>query len=423
MNRKKLDYKTPKTLFKEGLFYFSKESPVYYISMLFFLVCLFPYTQIVFVKSYTQPYALILGFSIFLIQGRQIISRLYPLDLLFLLGMFFIGICSYLVWLFPAPSITEIKYLTTYISPLLITIPTIFIVSNYLKEVKFLVSLAAIIWIIFGVIQIMYDPSFGTAGVGYWKNFSLDIFNSGRGVLSLAPEPTHFGFHLIVLAAILTVLQCSIFLILSCIASVFFLSRSSSAILCLFLGFSLFILIKRKIFPIALIMLVFFFQKYINLFDIISSKNIRVLTLVEGVFSHPESVLSVDRSVNARLGGVIASIVHSFNTFFIPHGLSHQNWLNDLPKILKDFPWLNDLSSYGCPSGIFIIIYQLGFIGILLLTIPIASFFLMQIEGYKKSVILSVIFIFMGQFMISTPCFSVLYGCIIWAPHANFFKR
>ena len=46
------------------------------------------------------------------------------------------------------------------------------------------------------------DPQFMTFLIGSWSESAQIVVDSGRGVLSLAPEPTTFGFHIIILAAI-----------------------------------------------------------------------------------------------------------------------------------------------------------------------------------------------------------------------------
>jgi hypothetical protein len=135
--------------------------------------------------------------------------------------------------------------------------------------------------------------------------------------------------------------------------------------------------------------------------------------LIIAVFENPESILAVDHSVNSRIGGLIAGLNIVLENLFIPAGLSNKDWISHIPHFLRQYPWLFDLSTAGIPSGVVIVIYQMGLLGVFLI-----FFSMCRIVSAARSVsgtyiLIVAVIVFWGQYLISNPLFGLLYGCAV----------
>ena len=384
-----------------------------YLSIAFLISCLFPYTQFLPLETYTQPYAFILGLILFLVRAKEVFPSLPRSDTLALTGLAFVGTLGFIINCFPSPNEQEAKYLLMYLSPLILTIALLSVLHRYPETVLKVVSVSALVWLLVGAIQTIYDPNFASSFVGVWQEAAEVVVESGRGVLSLAPEPTHHGFQLLLLGATLAVLQGKPWLIWSCVLGALFLARSSSAILALVCGAVL--LVIQRPFQLARPILLLLLAAPIALAfsEGIVAENSRVLSLIYSFLEEPAALLAIDYSVNLRIGGLIASVQYSIQSFLLPHGLSHEGWLENSKEILKQFSWLMDISSAGPPSGFIIIVYQLGFFAVLLLWQPISRMLRAPIPELSKLLVLAALFVFLGQYLISAPGYSMLYACLI----------
>jgi hypothetical protein len=111
----------------------------------------------------------------------------------------------------------------------------------------------------------------------------------------------------------------------------------------------------------------------------------------------PFTILLSDYSVNMRLGGIIATIYAIFDYY------------------LNKFKWLYEISEEGWPSGFLILFYQAGFL-IIPFYIYIYSF-INKLNIYNSLyiiIIYSSFFIFIGQFFILNPLFSLLISFFIY---------
>jgi hypothetical protein len=384
------------------------------LSIAFLVACLFPYTQFLPIETYTQPYALIFGILMFAVHGRRMLEQMPRADALVLLGLAFAGAIAFCIDCLPAPNEQELKYLLIYVSPLVLGVAGFAAFHDEPVMARRVVSIAVVVWLVVGVVQTAYDPNFMASYVGVWQESVDVVITSGRGVLGLAPEPTHYGFHLIVMAGILTLLGGSRILIWGCILGAVLLARSSSAALALLLGAGLFTLqmpIRYKV-PIltTVALLPFLVFWLLERFDPESS---RLLFLAGALLREPTTFLQIDYSVNVRLGGLIASVMDSLERFLLPHGLSHDYWMDHSRNIIDQYPWLLGLSDAGPPSGFGIVIYQLGFIGLTLLVKPVSRLWSANVPSFDKLVVLAAMCVFIGQYYISTPGFSLMYGAAI----------
>lgn len=381
----------------------------------FLVACLFPYTQFLPIQSYTQPYALILGLVIFAIHGRATLESIPRFDSLTLIGLAFAGTIAFIIDCIPSPSSQEAKYLLIYLTPLVLTIAGFTVIHQDPILARRIVSASAIIWLTVGSIQSTVNPNFMVSLVGQWQESVEDVIASGRGVLGLAPEPTHFGFHLVVMAGLLTLLAGNRLLTWSCILGALIFARSSSAALALLMGAGLFTLQMPPRFKVPILLALGLTPLFILwLIQIMDPESSRLLFLMSSAIDNPSLILQLDYSVNVRLGGMIAPLLDTLDRGLLPHGLSHAYWLEHSRLIIENHAWLLDLSQVGPASGYGIVIYQLGFVGALLLARPISRLVAVSLQSFDKIAVLAAASVFVGQYFISTPSFSLLYASSIW---------
>jgi hypothetical protein len=384
---------------------------------LLLLLTTFPYLQLMPSISYTQPNALFLGAFLFFLQGWSVLFRLPLTDQIALIGLVIVGIGTFLFTCFPYINIQQYKYIISYLSPLLLTIPLLRYLRYDSVTALRLLRLSILSWIFIAVIQKFIAPTFLVFLLGEWGGSALDIVQSGRGVLGLAPEPTHHAFHILLLAASLTLLdsnRCNRWLLVLCIVDAVLLAASASAILVIGISGLLWALFYRQRWIIvATILAVILFLMRISEQSSISS-DLRIGRVISAVLSNPLALFTEDYSVNMRLGGMIAVFLESINSVFIPRGMSLHAWEIAREEILALFPWLMDLSSVGPPSGIGLLLFQTGLFGAILIGLVFQRILTPGVGMLGRIILLASPIIFLCQYYISAPTFSLLYACALF---------
>lgn len=386
---------------------------------LFLLTAMFPYTQLLPLDTYTQPYSFLMGGLLFVMVGWRQVARIPPLDgwaLLFFAGA---GLIFFVVDCLPKFNMQEIKYLLMYVSPLVFATTFFYVQAMHTDLTKRLVELSALCWLLVGLVQVLFDATFATFTVGEWQAAAQIVVDSGRGVLSLAPEPTHFGFHMVLMGALLYLIDGNRYLVVACLLAALLLAKSSSVLMALVIGIALTMLTRPAFFLVSAgLSAILLPLTYVAVQDAVESGP-RLLYLLRLFIQDPYELLSLDRSVNTRLGGLIAAAWTILDQGFWPHGLSHLNWEQGLSNRMGAFPWLNSLSESGWPSGYLIVIYQSGLIGLAFLGLVFYRFLLIPIGMFQKMLLLGAFSIFFLQYYISVPTFGVIYGALIFRLSQN----
>ncbi len=395
----------------------SSRAIILLLAPLFFLASTFPYIQLLPSSSYTQPYALILGLILFSFSLGAII-KLRLSDQISIIGLAFVGVALFITT-GSHESPQEYRYLLAFLSPLLLVPVYLTAIDSLPKFTIKILQISIAIWIIVSVVQSTVDPLFATFLLGHWGSNAENIISSGRGVLGLAPEPTHNAFHILLLGAALSQLdtsRTSRALTFGCIITATLLAASSSAILALLFGSTIWLLRRHPLTGLIVIIIGLFSLSYMPLLlKIIWGESSRLTTLATAFLESPIELLTIDYSVNIRLGGLIATLSESINSGFIPHGLSHETWLQARTEMLNENKWLFDLSLVGPPSGLGLLIFQGG--------IFVFPFLFMCIRRmlsthpptmFGQILVTTVPFIFLSQFYISSPLFSMVYACTLY---------
>lgn len=378
------------------------------------IFCYFPYTQILAIESYTQPYALIVCTLGALISFPTLTYHFPRADAIALFALTFVGVFAFALTCLPSPAPQDFKSLLMYVSPAAFAFTAFAIYHERPELTERIIIGAASIWLLVGLAQTLISPTFATGFVGVWQDSAGVVADSGRGTLGLAPEPTHHGFHMMVLAATLAVLRGRNWYSVACIIAALLFARSSSSLLALGLGSALFFGLQTKK---GIAMLLLAFPVYFGLGFLLENRLLpessRIVDLLQTAYESPTALIMSDYSVNVRVGGVVAGFWEIINGYFIPNGLSGEVWMREVPSVLSKNPWLFNISNSGIPSGFLIIIYQLGLIGVILLYVPVSRFLRREGPAFQNWLLACVVFVFLGQYLISTPGFGALYGLIL----------
>lgn len=375
----------------------------------------FPFMQPLPFYGYNQPYYLILGFLVSIILRNYSPKSMPIKDLSALLWLAGVGVLLFVTTCFPYNNFQEYKYFINYISPLTLTIATFKTLQRFRNLTIKVLEISVLVWFFVAILQTVINPSFMTWLIGSWSESALDVVESGRGVLGLAPEPTHHGLHILLLGACLTLIEGKRWLYILCIFEAVLLARSSSSILALGVGFGLLNLAQ----PRRITLLTFTMIIGLLLISGISEslpKDIRLIQLISQFFESPLDFMMIDYSVNVRLGGLYATFSYVLDHFFVPQGLSHEHWLSLKQEFLERNEWLLDVSDNGPPSGIGVLLLQAGLLVVPFFLISFATILQAPSNGYLgKWLIVVGLVIFLGQFYISSPMYSLIYGCAIHA--------
>jgi len=388
------------------------------IASAFLLAAAFPYVQIISNDSYTQPYAHILGMVLFVSSVGAFFSMRHS-DLVSILSLAGVGLTLFVFTCSPWGNSQEYRYLMVYLSPFLMVPVFLNIIQKMPRQTVGILRYSIAIWLLVATVQVLVDAKFSASLLGRWGLHAVDIVSSGRGVLGLAPEPTHHGFHILVLGAVLSLLddsKVSRILIFGCIVSAVFFAASSSAVLALLFSIGIWFIRYKTFSGLVVALIGGTILSYSSMMPSdLTGVDSRVIRLVRIFLDDPSLFLVSDYSVNVRLGGLWVVLSEVIRSGFFPSGLSHDAWLLARVGMLAKYDWLLALSFVGPPSGFGLLLFQGG-----LLTLPFLIVFMRRLFNNLPSTLLGQIlvmavpFIFLSQYYISSPLFSMIYACVIY---------
>lgn len=302
---------------------------------LFIIFCLFPYLRIIPFNLDAQPNALILSVPIICIFSNKRI----PKEIAMLLFAMVVAICLLVL---TNMSLMGLRTLANYVSLFLVSYSSYLILKHHNGLSYNLFRYCVYVWFLVGFIQFFFDSTFGDFLI--FRGAVTEEMQHGRGVCSLAVEPTYYGM-MCVFMAVLNYLNFrgyshyrQLFILL-----VIQLLFSKSTTVILFLGLSVLIYclcqsLKRRAGVLyiiaALIGLVIFditFKMYLD------SVDSRLTNALKVLYENPDSFLLMDYSVNNRFMHSFFPIKAFFDDYGIPHGLARFN--DYLIPLSKDTTW------------------------------------------------------------------------------------
>jgi len=346
-----------------------------YVSLLFFLFCLFPYIDIINIGTDTQPNALLLGALILFGTKDKLFNR--PLVLLWVLFL-----VSPLLYFGNSLGFFDFaKACFNYMSPAIVatTAYVIFTKSNYRFPFSWFVGIL-IVYMIVGLIQMYIREDFGVALL----NEGRGILYYGRGVISLSPEPAFYGtlcLFFVVFSLLHYTPRQNWFSLPLIFFQLLYLSRSATAIGLLLVSVGTFILIQIIRFKIRYLfygMLIVLVSVPIINSQVDKLNETRAGRVALKVLEDPSSFVRIDNSVGSRYISSIAPYLLLKHKYFVPQGLgNYQDFLRELYQQGKYRSMLNPTvinENKRITGSINVTLFQLGFIGLLLPIAIIMSF-------------------------------------------------
>lgn len=380
----------------------------------FLIFIVLPFTQILPLGTYNQPYAFMVSIFIFLIYLKKIIYLVDINSILASVIFIFSALLFFILAAFDGINIQEIKYLLMYLTPVFVGFAVVCSLYFYKDFTILLIKIGLIFWILIGGIQTFISPDFLTFGVGEFANAAEVVVESGRGVISLAAEPTHFGFHILLLSSFLLIIKEERWIYMMIILGLLF-SASSSTLLVVMLSFLFYFIIRNLIAAVLIMILSFLlFEPFLLFISNEIFEDIRVFNLINAFIEEPTNLLFLDHSLNARLGGLMAGISEVWNSYFMPHGMSISDWMVDSKFFLYNNDYLWSISPAGIPSGIVIIIYQIGIFALPFILLFYFRLISLKLTGIRYVFVITPCIIFLFQLSLATPTFGLVFGALIY---------
>lgn len=375
----------------------------------------FPYIQILPLASYTQPTALLLSALVLMITRFSGLRQMRWSDLATLAGFAIVGLTLFAITCYPYRDIQEYKYLLTYVSPLLIAGACFTLLKWDRRLFTDILAASIVVWFWIAMTQALLDPAFLTGLLGTWGAAVADISASGRGVIGLAPEPTHHAFHMLLLGGSMALLRRHRWTLILCAIDVLFLARSPSGTLVvgLMVATTLVIYLPRLTMLFCLVLAgVMAANIGQGLLDIAGGS--RLLRLAGIALSDPLALFLEDYSTNIRVGGAIVGFWEAAQNLLFPQGLSFGDWSAERLLILDRYPFLQDISTVGIPSGYGVLLFQAGILVVPFIICSTRRLILAAEDRIALIAVLCVPLTLVFQYYLSAPQFAMAYGIAIY---------
>jgi hypothetical protein len=307
------------------------------LGFLFLVACFFPWVGPIKLGTDTQPYALLFGTALCLTMAMG--GRIPTLFAWY--GIPVVAALAYLIlanFSFPA-----VRGAAGYFSLAVLSIASYFFYKKNRDSSRFFFG---VLWVylLAGLIQLYIDPDFFHFLLSRESGYATI---GGRGVESLASEPTFLGIHLLIIG-----LYCWVspdlkardryrIALLALIGAVF-ISRSSTVLLFLcLLGVAHihrllpFLTTHRVVLGLILIVTTVLLVSDVS--DSIS--DLRFVELVALLWESPEVVIRVDESVNSRIFEIVFSFLGFLDQPLSGHGFD--SWTSYVLEKSREFPLAN----------------------------------------------------------------------------------
>ncbi len=300
------------------------------ITTIFFVICCFPWVNFSTNTFDSQPWALLSGSIILLIDKQKRIPKYILIPLILTILGFIISTYQ--------TNLDEFNFsdLIPYVLRSLFNFSSFYIVlilswnafSRGYEKLKLIniIKFTNFIYYIFAFVQIQF-PSI----VKFLVN-SRGMWGNERGLNSLTPEPTYFAFFLISSSLIIFAARGFSFkedklIHLMNIFAITFVAQSSSGIFILLILFFgnivrrfLKLKISKKDFIIGTLVTTFLFI----ILPLISQNILigrRFIDLFSKILENPNMIFLADESTRTRIGSIFLTIYIAFTNYLIPQGI------------------------------------------------------------------------------------------------------
>lgn len=359
------------------------------IYFIFYMLVCFPFVGINIIRSDTQPWAL--AFAIAIVMGNVIWERTWYrntyTDILFA----FLIICI-LVGIVSIPKMYSVSSLirsgANYATVFFVPIATLQVLRKQGGLKENWIKLAIWIWFIVGFIQKYFYPQFGYFLL---TNARTQVH---RGVISLASEPSFYGYMCIFFAVIAMEFERYKKLYIGlCIIQIVLFAASSISILYMLIFAMVYVVVcicKGKpsgLFAATTLIVagIVVYQEIPRLKDMFSN---RIFLLIYNI-CYDRAALQKDASVSMRFGDIVNSLSGMIDGIGLPHGFSS----------------VRIMSGYGA------MIYEIGIIGVIM----VGVFFLIMYEKKNDGIIaISLSVMLFSAIQLANPLFSFYIGYCLY---------
>jgi hypothetical protein len=334
------------------------------LMVIFLIFCLFPYLKAVPIPVDTQPTGLVLGMLLMLLMRKHQAGA----------GIWMVGgimIAAIILFAAGEVELSAIRNIIGYVSIFVFGYLFFNIAISEKEVLRKCIDAAIIIWFLVGFMQVVF-------GRGFLVFLISDARTTdGRGVTSLAPEPTYYASQMLFLLLMHMMLGLRKYIVAICLFSILFLAISSQVVLIIFLatGVCLPFLLGRQGFGFVLLASLLVGGLAYGLFEDYKNQY-RIFTLIDIVIRNPAGLLLIDASANERFAAIYVSFKSFFANYMLPHGISgnyyYESFL-ELKKTNPEFLWAAAPSKSNL-SGVGRIAFELGgviflFIGIVVVSV------------------------------------------------------
>ena len=385
------------------------------LSLLLILFSCFPYISVLPIPTDTQPYALICGMLIFFSYKKRFWNRQFH-------QLLIVCIIAFCLCLFSGLTFSALRSFLSYFSLFVLTYASYCaLVLNKGLSLS-LYKIVVYVWFIVGTIQVFIYSDFLTFLLP--RGSSEALLDSGRGVLGLAPEPTHYGLTCLLLMLlgyinwkwdirvkkmyILLLVQIFVYSISSMTIFIIALTLLSYYVYGLFHSRNF--LLTFSIITILLIIAFVVVNHYLE-----QVQTYRVGKLVALLIDNPSLFLVLDESVNERFLHIYIPFKGFFDNYFLPHGFDSfelyfdQFLRNDDSGIISSYMYSKD-SVEKIQSAWGAAFFELGIFALLIVNVfrTIVSSLYKKQERFVIMTALSLVFL--NAFPFSTPLTSLILG-------------
>jgi hypothetical protein len=331
-----------------------------WLGYVFLAAVFFPYLRVLPLGSDVQPMALVLGLGVLLAsQTGRFPREITPL-LVVLIG-------SVAIALVTGINVLAMRGLANYFSLFIIAFAT----YSTLKERDGFSTrlLSAVVWIWFtvGFLQTFVSRDLFTV---FLSNARSTV---GRGVVGLAPEPTSYGIHCLLLGLLVLDL-CSgrqrRWNLAALFIQILFFARSSMSVLFLLIWGVTYLVMRagllRSLLGAAIVGAISVGVLQALARFAASVKGVRIFDLIHLAATAPALILVRDQSISDRVAAIVFSLGGALNYWLLPHGFtSWSAWVAEIgPRMVRYVPYYTAgdriMSGYGAA------IFELGFLGLLI---------------------------------------------------------
>jgi hypothetical protein len=372
---------------------------------LILISALFPWSPPILNFTDLQPTPIIFSILYFIIFVRKIsFVCIWPISafLAAISLMFFFGIdVNSLRGVYPYLSFTIL---------IIVTVDYLNFSSNTLN--LWIIYACTFVWFCVAVIQFQ-NPEFAHSLI---SRAAITSLSQGRGVSSLAPEPTFYAIQMLVLSILIFLLYLmrsirsqDYFLLLAIIfAQILLLSKSALIIVILLTAIFLYSVVfkLRYILVTPLIVGVIAYFKIGRLGVFLNRIDFYELKL---------SNYTSDESFSDRISQIFYSYYNSITDFFIPHGFNSWQFIN--ADTFKSILGANTISSnprvLSLTGGI---LYELGILGVPLIIFILAfPFFSLQRSpvSLRFGITVLIFLLTLNAVPLALPCIAIVYALFI----------